>query len=44
MSGYEPQSNAATGRMLASAAGMAAALSLGIAEGGAAATGWFAGV
>ena len=41
---YEPQSNAATGRMLASAAGMAAALSFGVAEGGGAATGWFVGV
>jgi len=44
MSGYEPQSNAATGRMLASAAGMAAALSFGVAQGGGAAAGWFAGV
>ena len=44
MRDYEPQSNAATGRMLASAAGMAAALSFGIAEDGGAATGWFVGV
>ena len=44
MRDYEPQSNAATGRMLASAAGMAAALSFGIAEDGGAATGRFVGV
>jgi hypothetical protein len=42
MRDYEPQSNAATGRMLASAVGMAAALSFGVAEGGGAA-GWFVG-
>jgi hypothetical protein len=44
MRDYEPQSDAATGRMRASAAGMAAALSLGIAEGGGAATGWLVGI
>jgi hypothetical protein len=43
MRDYEPQSDAATGRMRASAAGMAVALSLGIAEVGAG-TSWFVGV